>query len=570
MDGLFRDMGIRQKLAIAPVLIVVAALCLGVLVGTITSSQDRALETLYHGSFSKKQIVNDLARTLEAVGSGLYRSITWQNAGADDATVKGAIAATLKRIDGIALQLDALQGRVEPGSAEAGTLAEVRAAATAYAGKAREVLDMLDSDPVMAVTLLRQAERLAAKVEQAVADWSELQTRQNDALFDRTQADSRRSFNVFVAIMVAAFGGATLLILQIGRGIHGAVAVLTGIMTRLAAGDRSVEVSGAERRDELGDMARAVQVFKDHAIENERLRSEHEEDQRRVARERAAALSAMADRFEATVKAKVAEVDRSSIAIGKTANVMAQHSEHSGASSLDVGDAARNANERAAVVAEATRQLALSVNEIAEQVGQSSVVARQAVDDVNSTAGHMRELSLAVQSIGEVVQLINDIAAQTNLLALNATIEAARAGEAGKGFAVVANEVKNLANQTARATDDISRQVETIQASTAEMTRSIEGVVETIRRIDHGSAAIAGAVQEQEATTRDIAANIEEVAHEIAQVSSHVGKLAQTSIRSCAGTVRVIWSAGTLNAVVTDLLGEVDRFLGDVRPSSPG
>jgi methyl-accepting chemotaxis protein len=244
---------------------------------------------------------------------------------------------------------------------------------------------------------------------------------------------------------------------------------------------------------------------------------------------------------------------------------MANRSEKSGGRSLEVGEAAEITTARAAAVSEATRQLALSINEIAQQVGHSSQIAQKAVEDVNATARQMSDLSTAVQAIGNVVQLINDIAAQTNLLALNATIEAARAGEAGKGFAVVAGEVKNLANQTAKATEEISIQVAAVQGSTRQMTASIEGVVETMRTIDHISGSIASAVQQQEATTHDIASNIDEVAHQADEVSRSVSHLAKASAVACAGTVRVIWSAKTLTQVVGDLNDEAESFLKSVR-----
>ena len=340
---------------------------------------------------------------------------------------------------------------------------------------------------------------------------------------------------------------------------------ITAVMKSLASGDFSVAVPFADTRDEIGTMAGAVEVFKQNGLENERLRLSQDEERARTEQDKADARQAMADVFEATVKAKVAEVSISTTVIGRTANAMAEHSEHSGGHSMTVGDATRNVNERAAIVSTATRQLAASVNAIAQQVSHSSGIARKAVEDVNATSLHMDGLSQAVQSIGEIVKLINDIAAQTNLLALNATIEAARAGEAGKGFAVVAGEVKNLANQTARATGEIAQQVETVQISTREMIASIQGVADTIRTIDKVSSAIAGAVQEQEAATQEIASNIDEVAREAQEVSSNITTLAKASSKACGGTVRVIWSANSLTQVVHSLDEEVERFLRKVR-----
>ncbi|OAN51283.1 chemotaxis protein [Paramagnetospirillum marisnigri] len=363
------------------------------------------------------------------------------------------------------------------------------------------------------------------------------------------------------ATVLSVFGIRSILTRVITRPIGR----MTTLMAKLADGDTSVEIEAIERNDEVGDMARTVQVFKEHMLDADRLRASQEEDRIRAAHDRDLAMRQMADSFEGTVKAKVAEVEASTSGIRGTAHSMANRSEKSGGRSLEVGEAAEITTERAAAVSEATRKLALSINEIAQQVGESSRIAQQAVSDVNTTASQMTGLSQAVQAIGNVVQLINDIAAQTNLLALNATIEAARAGEAGKGFAVVANEVKNLANQTAKATEEISVQVAAVQGSTREMTASIQGVVEIIRTIDSISSAIATAVQHQESTTHDIASNIDEVAHQAGEVSRSVTDLSKASAMSCAGTIRVIWSAKNLARVVEELSHEAEQFLVSVR-----
>ena len=269
--------------------------------------------------------------------------------------------------------------------------------------------------------------------------------------------------------------------------------------------------------------------------------------------------------FEKAVHDMVSQVSQATRGIGQTAQAMASRSESAGGRSLDVGEAAEVTTGLAAAVSDSTRQLAAAINEIAGQVTQSAHVAQSAVTDITETVERMNGLADSVSQIGAVVQLINDIAAQTNLLALNATIEAARAGEAGKGFAVVANEVKHLANQTARATEDITRQVGAVQEAARTATLGVTGVVETIRRIDEISATIAGAVQEQEAVTRDISAHIDEVAVKSAAVSENVAHMSQSSAQACGGTVRVIWSARSLTNVVEALNQRVDEYINKVR-----
>jgi len=354
--------------------------------------------------------------------------------------------------------------------------------------------------------------------------------------------------------------------LSFGRMVGKPLTRMTDAMTVLATGDMNIAVSDmAERRDEVGAMARAVAVFREAMGETDRLRQAQEEERRRADRDKVVALCGMADDFEESVKTKVAAVEIASSGIRGTAQAMASRSERSGSRSLDVGDAARITTERAAIAASATRELASAVNEIAQQVSRSTAIARKTVADVDGTAREMEGLSASVQSIGEIVRLINDIASQTNLLALNATIEAARAGEAGKGFAVVANEVKGLANQTAKATEEIARQVAEVQDSSRRMGASIVGIVDIIRSLDEISSAIAGAVQQQEAATHEIAANIDEVANQANTVSKSVGSLSRTSAMTCAGTIRVIWSAESLADVVEALAGETDKFLARVR-----
>jgi len=371
-----------------------------------------------------------------------------------------------------------------------------------------------------------------------------------------------RNIALGVTALVLVLGLAAAILLA--RNLSAPLIGITDTMHALADGRLDIEIPGNQRTDEVGEMARAVAVFKQNAQDKQRMevesqRQRAEEDRHRTDRDQASAQHAE------MVREKVAIVDAATAGIGRTAATMTKRSEYNGSISVEMGDAARITSERAAVVAEAAGQLSQAIDEIAEQVDQAHGISRQAVEGVNGTARKMDELSASVQSIGAVVKLISDIAAQTNLLALNATIEAARAGEAGKGFAVVAGEVKNLANQTARATEDITRQVAEIELSSKTMADSINHVEEVIESLDQVSSTIAAAVQQQDAATREISTNVEEVARQADSVSHLVRRIAKTSAQTCAGIIQVLWSAETLGETVDGLTGETQEFLEQMK-----
>ena len=277
-----------------------------------------------------------------------------------------------------------------------------------------------------------------------------------------------------------------------------------------------------------------------------------------------AANAAETTNFEKDIRSLVDVVADATKGIHKTAVLMTDRSKAAGGRTLEASEASVAASQRVESVAGATHEMAASVNEIAGQVAKSAEISRQAVFEVEATAERMAALSTAVGEIGTIVSLIQDIASQTNLLALNATIEAARAGEAGKGFAVVAGEVKALANQTARATDDISNHIAEIQDAATGTTDSISTIVKTIERINDVSSAIAGAVQEQEAVTNSISENIRGVVVDTENVSGSIADLAASSAESSAGTVRVFWSARKLSGVVEALHSRVSEYVNKV------
>jgi len=319
------------------------------------------------------------------------------------------------------------------------------------------------------------------------------------------------------------------------RSITGPVNGMTGAMRSLAAGELETEIPGIERKDEIADMASAVQVFKDNAIEVRRMTREQEQtarrNQRKVTSEITTLNNAMKDEIEGVVTTVIAQ----SKEMQESSKRLAELSTESSGLSANVAAASEEATANVQTVAAAAEELSSSIGEISHQVTQSSEIAGQAVTEADETNQKIQGLAEAAGKIGEVVNLINDIAEQTNLLALNATIEAARAGDAGKGFAVVASEVKNLANQTAKATEEISKQIGDMQAATNDSVTAIEGISKIIRDIDSIANSIASAVEEQGAATQEIARNVDEAATGTQQVSSLIVDVNNSSQQAKSG-----------------------------------
>jgi methyl-accepting chemotaxis protein len=424
-----------------------------------------------------------------------------------------------------------------------------------YVDNSRKVLGLSQKMTAIAETIVGLSAALKADM---LAEQQRLEA-ESDATIHQTE-------RLVVMLGIGGLIVGAVLSMLLGRSISRPMTAMCAAMRRLAAGDFEVVLPGLGRRDELGDMASAVEEFKLQAIAKaERDAESHEAQNRRASAARRAELIRFADDFEGAVGGIVSNVAASAEQLETAAGTLTRTAETTENLSGQVAGASEQASSNMQSVATATEELSLSVNEIGRQVEASSRIADSAVLQAEQTDVRINELSRAAQRIGDVVNLITAIAEQTNLLALNATIEAARAGDAGRGFAVVASEVKSLASQTAKATDEISSQIAGMQSATQESVAAIKQIGATIGQISGIASEIASAVSQQGAATREIAQNVQRVAHGTQQVAGNITEVNRGATETGAASEQVLNSAQTLSSESTRLRAELDRFMQNIR-----
>ncbi|WP_377808024.1 methyl-accepting chemotaxis protein [Azospirillum sp. A29] len=392
---------------------------------------------------------------------------------------------------------------------------------------------------------------------------------QTNTTMERSSEEATQTFHtarlwtliIAVAGLAGCFG---LGIVLTRRTVSEPIRQLTEAMRSLAGGKLDQTVTGQERGDEIGGMANALQIFKDGLIQAERLSREQAAEQATKLR-RAETIDRLIRGFEDSAAAALRTVSSAASELDATAQSMAAMARQTNSQASVVAAAAEQTSANVQTVATAAEEMAASIREIGDQVTRSTHIAGQAVDEAARTTGTVRGLAEAAQRIGDVVKLITDIASQTNLLALNATIEAARAGEAGKGFAVVASEVKSLATQTGKATEEIAIQITAIQEATQGAVQAIDGISGTINQVNDISTGIAAAIEEQGAATAEISRSVQQAASGTQEVSGSITQVTETARETGAASTQVLGAAGELARQSETLRQEVETFLSAIK-----
>ncbi len=555
------NMRIAVKVFIAPLLSAASIALLMVIFQTGMQRSSAVLSHLVEESFALQSNVHRLANRSTAAEANLYRLLGWKA----NKTDKDKIVALDQRIRA---DLKALPGLIDQISQKADAdqqapVKEVAVKLKSFLDACQDVMDMYEMDEVTALVMMGHTEEEYDKLIASVDKLVDLAEADNTRQYANARQVATTSERTYYAVCILFLVGGLVVSVAMARLIARPVIALTRAMSQLAEGSSAIEIPSLGNRDEIGAMARAVAVFRDSMEKTARLEAEQRDQQRRQ-EEIFARRGRLISGFDGSIKQVLEGMGAAVERVNGMSGTLRDTAEATSGQGATVAAAAEQSATNVDTVAAAAEQLGGSVREISRQVGESHSITQEAVSGIRTATGTIEGLDQAATRIGQIVQLINVIASQTNLLALNATIEAARAGEAGKGFAVVAGEVKSLATQTAKATDEISTQVNDIQSISREAVEVIRSVATTIERADEVVASIASAIEEQSAATAEIARNVQQAAAGNGEITRNIGEMSKALHATGDMATTLFDAAAALDGISQQLRREVSTFLGDV------
>ncbi len=553
------NISIRAKFIVSFALILCCTVGLGLFSVTRLGEVNAFAAEMRNNWLPSTRVLGEMAQTLERLRLNQYiAATTASESRRQDTAAKSAI------------QLQALKEAFERyklliSGAEEQRLADaISSGLDRYMELSAKLAVMSATDRASAAAFLDEQQPIIDAARAALQADAAYNVREGKNAADRGEATGNSAYNW----ILVALAGTAVLCVAVGwsmiRSISHPIARMTGAMHRLAKRDMATEIPDQGRGDEIGGMAAAVMVFKENMVRADQ-QAATEEVERAATLQRAARLEILVHEFESKTSQLAGMLSAASTEMEATAQSMTVTAGETNQRAATVAAAAEQAGSGVATVASAAEELSASIREISNQVANSARITGKAVDDARRTDTIVRALAQGAQKIGEVVGLINSIAGQTNLLALNATIEAARAGDAGKGFAVVASEVKNLAAQTAKATEDIGSQVSQIQSATREAVTAIQGITVVIEEVSTIATTIASAVEEQGAATAEIARNVQQTAQAAQDVTSNIGGVSMAANETGVAAGEVLRSAADLSRQAEHLTAEVSTFVAAVR-----
>jgi methyl-accepting chemotaxis protein len=561
---MLKNFSIRAKITIIPAATGLILLVLGCYAFILLSGNEARVRQLNDGVLRHSRAAQIFAEETERSLSRLYRLTSVVANEADDQKIAALGKTAFAETEAYASRFAPLKTSLKDSSIAADRIAAFETVFTAYLKALKATIDMAETDAGTSLIFLRKAQQqfdaLMSRLNEFREDLSKARSEQIEGIYS-AMAGSRLIFGAAIVIallVIAALSWA------IGGRIAAPVIAMAGALGEIAAKRYDAIIPALGQRDELGRMAAAVDMLKRLSVAADRLAQERESAHAAEAAHRNALEVAVAE-FDTAAGRIVTGVAAAATQMTQSAHAMSDVADGVARQAQSVATAAAQTSASVQTVATASEQLTTSITRIGQQAANSAEVACRAVEEAARTDSRMNDLAEAAAKIGDVLRIITDIASRTNLLALNATIEAARAGQAGRGFAIVASEVKNLASQTAAATDDIAAQIGTVQQAVRESEASINKIIETIDQINTITTATATAVDQQGAATEEIVCNIQEAAKGTQRVSATIAAMTRASGQAEAAAGQVLGAAGELSEKSDRLRAQIDAFLGQVR-----